>query len=425
MDININLLESREIKEGKHKGKAPLRFSFYYHGKRIFIGAGERSQIKAWDKDKQKVTRKDPDGIEINKRLAKKKVILQDSIKELEKLELEPTQANFKELYQKKVDEVFKGLKPVDKTPKASGKASLPNTFWEVVEHYRKNSKNSKETIRKFNQVEHHLKAFKPDLDFKDLTEDFYNDYFLDYLVNVPVCDNTIDKHIAEIKKICNYALNRFSHIDIPKDFMDYKRVYINPFRLSLSWDEVKKIEAYKAPNEELALAQDLFLISCYTGLRWQNVSKLQEHNIVEINGQYYFQGITFKNSKPIQFALSPKVVGILRRYRNNIPKAYNHDINKGIQRVARVVGLKDKVSFTKLYGGVPKVTVVEKWKKVTMHVGRHTFARRFLEYNKSEGALALQALKEQLGHSSSVINEIYLKMVSERKDAMLLQAIE
>lgn len=425
MEININLLKSGEIREGKHKGKAPLRFSFYYQGERFFIGAGERALVNAWDIDGQKVTRKDPGGIEINKRLIKKKTLLDDAIRDLERKGLSPTQKQIKALYQQKVDEVFKGLKPVIKTIKAVEKPKQPTTFWEVLGHYRSNSKNSKETIRKFNQIEKHLKEFKPDFDFIDLTEDFYNNYFLGYLPDVPVCDNTVDKHISEIKKLCNYANNRFSHIAIPKDFMDYKRMYIDPFRLSLSWEEVQKIEAYKAPNEELALAQDLFLISCYTGLRWQNVSKIKEHNIVEKKGQYYFQGITPKNSKPIQFALSPKAFKILERYSKNIPKAYNYDINKGIQRVAKAVKLKNLVSFTKLYKGEPKITTVEKWKKVTMHVGRHSFAMRFLEMNKAEGAIALQALKELLGHSSSVITEIYVKMANEQKDRMLLRAVE
>ena len=334
--------------------------------------------------------RKDPDGIEINKRLLKKKTLLIQAVQELEKQELEPTQQNIKAIYKRKVDEEFKGLKPVEKSPRNIA-PSLPATFWDVVDHYRKYSKNSKETIRKFNQVEKHLKEYNPKIDFKDFTEDFYNDYFLGHLADVPICDNTIDKHIAEIKKICNYAITRFNHISIPRDFLDFKRMYQNPFRLSLTWDEVKKIEEFVPLHEESILAQHLFLISCYTGLRWQNASRIKDYNIVQLDGSYYFQGITFKNSKPIQFPLSHKVVKILNRYQNNIPKAYNSDINKQIQQIARAVGLKDKISFTKLYKGKPTVVTCEKWRNVTMHVGRHTFAMRFLEMNKGEGALAIQ----------------------------------
>lgn len=59
------------------------------------------------------------------------------------------------------------------------------------------------------------------------------------------------------------------------------------------------------------------------------------------------------------------------------------------------------------------------------MHVGRHSFARRFLEFNKAEGALALKALSEHLGHSSTIITEIYLKMNDEQKNKMVLRAFE
>ena len=298
MDINVNLLKTGEIKEGKNKGKAPLRFSFYYQGNRIFLGAGERALVKAWNVKAQRVTRKDIDGVEINKRLVKKHGLLIEAIRELERRVLEPSQKNFKVLFQERVDEEFKGLKPKEKAGGANI-PSLPSTFWEVVEHYRKNSKNGKETIRKFKQVENRLKEFKEDIDFKDFTEDFYNEYFLGFLLNIPLCDNTIDKHIQEIVKMCNYASSRFRHINIPIDYLNYKRIFQNPFRLSLSWDEVKKIEAYDPPNEDLDLAHDLFLIACYTGLRWQNVSQIKPHNIIEEKGGIYFHGIT-SNQKQI-----------------------------------------------------------------------------------------------------------------------------
>jgi site-specific recombinase XerD len=421
MNINFTLIKSAEITDGIHKGKAPLRFSIYYNGHRFQMGAGERSLIKAWDPDKQSVSRKDPDGVEINKRLLKKQTLLIDTIKELEKKDIAITRESIKLLYQQKVDEVYKGLKPVEKVIKAIDKPNLPNTFWEVVEHYRSNSKNSKETIRKFKQIEGHLKEFKPDLCFKDFTESFYDDYFLGYLPDLGVSDNTTDKHISEIKKMCNYALKRFHHIVIPTDYLDYKRVYENPFRLSLTWEEVKLIEAYKAPNEELLLAQGLFLISCYTGLRWQNCSQITERNIVQTNGQYYFKGITFKNGKSLTLALADKVVEILKHYNYNIPKAYNYDVNKDIQTIARAVKLNDNVTFTKLIKGKPVETTVPKWKKTTMHVARHSFAIRFLEKNKDKGSMALQTLKEILGHSSTSITEIYLKMGDERKNAMIL----
>lgn len=424
MDVNTNIIRSSEIKEGKNKGKAPLRFSFYYKGLRINIGAGERALIKAWDKMGQKVSRKDADGIEINKRLIKKQGLLIEAVQELERGGLEPTQVNFKALYQVKVDEEFKGLKPINKSAKIEG-TSLPTTFREVLEHYRKNSKNSKETIRKLKQVEGHLVEYSPKIDFEDFTEDFYNDYFLGHLVDIPLCDNTIDKHVAEIKKICNYAAKRFKHISIPTDYLDFKRIYQNPFRLSLSWEEVKKIEAYNSMRPELALAQDMFLISCYTGLRWQNVSQIKSHNIIEKNGRPYYRGVTMKNGRHLEFPLSTKAVEILDKYRKNMPKAYNHDVNKDIQKIARVSGLKDEVHYTKLYRGKPEIYSCPKWQKVTMHVGRHSFARRFLEVHKKEGNKALLALKELLNHSSTVITEVYAKMLSVDKEEMLLMAME
>lgn len=420
IEVNINLEKNKEIKEGKNKGKAPLRFSFYYKGKRFNVGAGERASTKAWDTSGQKVTRKDVLHGHFNKRLRQKIEILISVIEQLEKEEIEVNQKLISSKYKQKVKEDILGIISGEKGTLTKDVESEPKHFFEVVEHYRQKSGNSKETIRKWKQVEGHLKTFKPDFDFKDITEQFYNDYFLDHLVNVPICDNTIDKHIAQIKALCSYS-KRFYNIDLKSDYIDFKRIYKHPQRLALNWDEVKAIEKFKPLTVEQEQAKDMFLISCYTGLRWQNVSDLKPHNFVEEGGQIYLNVVTYKNGNSLRFPLPKPVKKIIEKYQREIPKSYNSDMNKELQKVARACKLKEIIYVRRMYKKKVVELPFEKWEKVTFHVARHTFACEFLRRNKTEGLTALKALSSLLNHSSISVTEIYWNMISAEKDKMLL----
>lgn len=419
MEINTNFYQ----KTGTEKGS--IYFTFTYRTVRFRISAKETADKKTWDKQGQKVNKKDPHSAEKNKRLLKKKNILIQIIEELEKQDIEVNQKIVNQLYKKQTDiEVYKikpRPKPKLKNPNGKAEKKEPQTFWEVLEHYRKYSGYSGETIRKWNQVEGHLKSFKPDFDFKDVTEQFYNDYFLDYLVNVPICDNTIDKHIAQIKSLCNYAVKRFKNLEISTDYIDFKRIYKNPQRLSLTWDEVEAIEKFKPLTPEQEQAKDMFIIACYTGLRWQNVSDLKPHNFIEEGGQTYLNVVTYKNGNPLRFPLPKSVKKIIEKYQREIPKSYNSDVNKEIQKVARACKLKEKIYVRRMFKKKVVEEPFEKWQKVTMHVGRHTFACEFLRRNKGEGLNALKALSNLLNHSSTSITEIYWNMISAEKDKMLL----
>lgn len=407
-----------------NEGRCNLRFKINYNKTNFVVASGENSLLEAWDNVAQKVGRKDYNFQEINKRLSKKKNILIEVIEELEKRDIEPTQKIIAEIFKNRVNEKIFKIKPKLQSYTLKPTTKEPTSFWQVLEHYRTKSGNTKETIRKWKQIEGHIKTFNPTFDFKDITEQFYNDYCLDYLVNIPICDNTIDKHIAQIKSMCTYA-KRFNNIKFSPDYIDFKRIYKNPSRLFLTWEEVLKIQEFKPLTAEQQQAKDMFIISCYTGLRWQNVSDLKPHNFIEVRGQTYLNIVTYKNGNPLRFPLPKAVKTIIEKYQRELPKTYNSDVNKEIQGVARACKLNDIVYTRKMF----KKKVVEepspKWKKVTMHVARHTFACEFLSRNKNEGLTALKALSNLLNHSSTSVTEIYWNMISAEKDKMLLNTFD
>jgi integrase len=425
MKVNILINKGVVSKEGK----SPLNFDIYIDSGRFKIPTGISVLPEDWDNHNKKVL--NTNGKHTAKLINKKLEAIELKIKNIEvdllREKYPITKENLKNRYFEIKEEVQEEQEVEEEQEETAIqplaiylKRSIPDTdFFRACSHYISKSKNSKETKRKIKQVIGHLLDFKADFRFKDLTEDFYNEYFLDHLLNIPVCNNTIDKHIAEIKKICGYASRR--GYKIPSDYMNFQRMYETNQRMALTWKEVEQFEAYEPIDDKTQLAQDYFLISCNIGLRYQSVSTIRSHNVITEGNKRYLDIITQKNNRRSRIILTDKVYELLKKYDFNIPSMANHTANKLIQTICLAQGFKDPVHVTKLYNKTSVTTTVEKWTKVTMHTARHTFACEFLRRNKDHGLSALKALKEILNQSSTSVTEIYWNMIQSEQDDMLL----
>ena len=84
---------------------------------------------------------------------------------------------------------------------------------------------------------------------------------------------------------------------------------------------------------------------------------------------------------------------------------------------------MKNMEEITRYSGSKKIVEHLEKWKLLSMHIGRHTFACEFLHRNKKHGLSALKSLSEILGHTTTRTTELYWNMITAEKDEMLLKS--
>ena len=168
-----------------------------------------------------------------------------------------------------------------------------------------------------------------------------------------------------------------------------------------LTLDEVRKIEAVVGDDPFLQRAAFPFLFSCFTGLRYSDVSNLQWGNIVNsADGGYE---IHIKQQKTRSTVVVPLTDNAMRFMPSGRGAAsdyvfpdllQNQHSNVRLRQIAEQAGIDKYISF---------------------HVARHTYATMLLTYGAD-----LYTVSKLLGHTDISTTQIYAKLVdSKRRDAV------
>lgn len=140
------------------------------------------------------------------------------------------------------------------------------------------------------------------------------------------------------------------------------------------------------------AIVRDMFILSCYTGLAYVDLVKISRDNIViGDNGTIYLEDKRLKTGARYRLKLLPPALKILERYDWNMNRACNQVCNHELKIIAAYAGVK---------------------KRVSMHVGRHTFATWAL----SRG-VSIEVVSKMLAHADISTTQIYAKILQESVD--------
>ncbi len=238
-----------------------------------------------------------------------------------------------------------------------------------------------------------HLKSFAPELRFKDLTYQFLVD-FENYLISISQHRNTIAKHMKQLKRYINLAVGQ-GLIDIRyHPFTNYKIQTEETVKAYLAPEELESIEQLPLHScHGLSRCRDIFLFSCYTGLRFSDIVRLRKANFQKIDNIWWLVFSTQKTEIIVRLPLSllsqGKALPIFRKYRHNkcgtlfaLSENSNSNVNKLLKVLARMARIDKRISF---------------------HTARHTFATLLL-YRGAQ----ITTVQRLLGHKSIRTTEIY-----------------
>jgi integrase len=242
------------------------------------------------------------------------------------------------------------------------------------------------------------LKEFtdtKYKVDFNRLSLDFFLDFKEFLTVKKKFGTNTIGKHIKTLKTFINEAnelgyseivahkSKRFKVIQVQTD-----TIYLTENELS----ELYKMDLSKKPHMERI--RDLFLVGCYTGLRFSDFTNIQPENIkgdfIEITAQ--------KTNDAVVIPIHPIVNEIMNKYAgkyiNCLPPAIsNQKFNSYIKEICKNVdALNTPVKTKENKSGKPQLlNKVKKYELVSTHTARRSFATN--QYNKGISASILMKI--------------------------------
>lgn len=358
--------------------------------KRISISLGISINPKDWDKEFLRVQPKAKDAKFINSKIAECEKTIKRAIKygELEDLSVEET-AN---LYRVEMGMEKKEIKP---------KAELLLPFFQM---WATTSWGKHKATR---QNLYHYRTFKEfcgklEPTFNDIDYNFYVK-FLSYLQKKGYKPNMQGLFIRSLKAVMNEAYKRELHNN--RAYQSFEKPTEQVATIALTVAEVDMIY-----NAELSgsyeKARDLFIIGCYTGMRFSDYSRLT----AEDAEKEFITKIQQKTKNEVCVPIHPRVRAILRKWGGS-PNISQQKTNLLIKSVCAQLGINNMVEVNE--NGVIKRK--PKWEMVSTHTARRTAATNLLLSGAS-----IYEVQKFLGHNAVRQTETYLR-VSAKQTAQMI----
>jgi integrase len=352
------------LKEPKADSPTLIYLFLSYDNKRLKYSTGESIHPKFWNLKTQLVKRSYSGYSELNARLEK---LCEDAKAALRKLKATGNEFSIETLKNE--------LKKLDKPNEGKDLNLLM-----FIEKFIENSKVLKRpnTIRNYVQTFNVLKEYKTkrniQLEFKSINLNFYSD-FISFLTHFKgLSNNTIGSHIKNIKVFMNEAIER----DLTKN-MDHKKKGFKTLEeqvdnIYLSFEEIENLYKFDFSSEKsLEMVRDLFVVSCYTGLRFSDFSQVQPGNFTSRNT---IRIRAVKTDDIVETPIHPIVREIINKYNGKLPQCLAQPVmNRYLKIIGERIGLTEVISTQKTTKGILKKEDKKKYELITTHTGRRSFA--------------------------------------------------
>lgn len=200
----------------------------------------------------------------------------------------------------------------------------------------------------------------------------------------------TVRNYHKDIKALLGRAL-KFGLIQTnPYDRMkgEIKRGDVETVEF-LTSEELKRIEGLTLKEGSmLAAARDMFVFQSYTGMAYADMQEFSIEKCRLDGDRYVIAAKRVKTGVTYYVQLLPQALAVVERYGGSLPKVSVQVYNRNLKKIAEATGIT---------------------KRLTSHVGRHTFATWVLH----EG-VALERVSKMLGHARITQTQRYAKVLAE-----------
>jgi integrase len=140
-----------------------------------------------------------------------------------------------------------------------------------------------------------------------------------------------------------------------------------------LSEAELQQLQSVDlSKTERLERVRDLFLVGCYTGLRFSDLTNLRPEYIKD----GFIRLEQQKTADRVVIPCHQIVVAMLAKYGGTLPRSIsNQKMNDYLKEVCQLAGINSLESKAQTKGGKRIKTSFEKWQMVSTHTARRSFA--------------------------------------------------
>lgn len=255
--------------------------------------------------------------------------------------------------------------------------------FEEFITIKEKTKQVEPSTIYKYRNVLKYVKEYEKEykikMCFTRLDRNILQDY-ISFLIELNFSNNTIGKHIAICRTILNEAERNEIKVNKAYRVGFFKAITEDTTKVYLTEKELEKIQ--KLPLlSYMDIVRDIFLIGCYTGLRYSDLVRIRPENIKETDNGFI---LSIKQEKTKNFVsiplLNKDTIKLLKKYDYQIPKISNTKINTTIKSICKSAGINQIIRKEITKGGIKKITELPKYELVSIHSARRSFATNMYE---------------------------------------------
>ncbi len=285
------------------------------------------------------------------------------------------------------------------------------------AEYFAKNSKKKPATLINYRQAIDNLKEYekisKKRIKLLEANFNFYQS-FLEFLVDKNYAPNSVGTRIKNLRVFLNAAF--LQNIPVCPDYridLGFEKPQEDVSNVYLTEAELQQMYWLDLSDKMMRNTRDLFLIGAYTGFRCSDLSTLDMKHFCPDNT---IKKRTLKTNQDVVIPVHPMVREILNRRNFDIPKVSIQTFNELIKEVARLAGITTLFTYTKTKGNEIETLTEPKWKKVSSHTARRSFATNAYLQN-----IPPIAIMKMTGHKSESSFLKYIK-ISLAENAKTLQ---
>ncbi len=362
--------------------KALVQIESYLNGKRKYMSTGIRIEPKYWNDKIKRVKNNHPDYIKLNR-------LINQQLKNIEDFEFKQIEKN--------------GNFELQELNTLNKKSQFDSGDFIAFckESLSKNAAIQPGTVSRHLVALRRLEKYKNRISFSELNYAFIKEYD-NYLRNEGLQQNTIATHHKTIKAYLNIAIKTklFSADEYPYRWFKVKQIQTKIIFLTL--EEIKRVEKLKftKATEHIEKIRDMFVFSCYCGLRFADVRNLQNKDIIKENDEYSIETRQEKTggliTLPISLIFNGKAVDVIKKYETDIPHEYLFP-----ERPSNTTAN----TSLKLIASLAKID-----KHLTFHVSRHSFGTNLASATSDQFLIM-----ELMGHKDIRTSMIYIHTSKEQ----------
>ena len=255
-------------------------------------------------------------------------------------------------------------------------------------------------------------------LNFEDLNEKFYID-FVEYCRKTKNHkENTIGKHVQTLKTLLKAATKE--GVNNNSDYKDFKVSDEAVEKIYLTETDLLKIYRKDLTGHPgLDKVRDLFLIGCYTALRFSDYSNIKKENLYTTDKGEFLKIKTQKTGETVVIPIHSIVRAICEKYEWDLPKAIsNQKTNDYIKDIGEKANIKEIISITSVKGGVKITKNFFKYELISSHT-----ARRSAATNMYKAGIPTISIKKITGHKSEASFLRYINITGEENAEILMNS--